>query len=185
MKQSAAGSQRDRDTMAPSISGALRYVLVTPARNEEAFIERTIQSVIRQTRPPLRWIIASDGSTDATDDIVRSYARDHPWIDLLRLEGGNGRSFARKALAFNEAYGTMQDYDFGGHPLWQLARGLYQSTSRPYVIGSVALLSGYAYQSLTRAPRPISRDLLRFHRAEQMRRLKGAAVRLLPLRARP
>ena len=45
----------------------LPYVLITPARNEADFIEKTIQSVIAQTVLPLRWVIVSDGSTDDTD----------------------------------------------------------------------------------------------------------------------
>ena len=51
------------------------YVLVTPARNEAESIELTIQSVVKQRVRPIKWIIASDGSTDGTDDIVRKYAR--------------------------------------------------------------------------------------------------------------
>ena len=51
--------------------GHYAYVLITPARNEAAFIELTIQSVVGQTILPLKWIIVSDGSTDGTDDIVK------------------------------------------------------------------------------------------------------------------
>ena len=61
------------------------YVLITPARNEEAFIGDTIRSVAAQTRRPLRWIIVSDGSTDGTDDIVKSHAADLHWIELMRM----------------------------------------------------------------------------------------------------
>ena len=49
------------------------FVLITPARNEAAFIELTIQSVVGQTVLPLKWVIVSDGSTDGTDDIVKRY----------------------------------------------------------------------------------------------------------------
>jgi len=49
------------------------YVLITPARNEEAFIEKTLQSVIKQTILPAKWVIVNDGSTDATSSIVRPY----------------------------------------------------------------------------------------------------------------
>ena len=45
----------------------LQYLLVTPAKNEEAFIELTIRSVIDQTKRPVRWLVVSDGSTDSTD----------------------------------------------------------------------------------------------------------------------
>jgi len=59
------------------------YTIITPARNEAQFIELTLKSVIAQTLLPLKWVIVSDGSTDGTDDIVRKYAADHPWIELL------------------------------------------------------------------------------------------------------
>ena len=45
-------------------------MLITPARNEAAFIELTIKSVVAQTVLPLKWVIVSDGSTDGTDEIV-------------------------------------------------------------------------------------------------------------------
>ena len=61
------------------------YVLVTAARNEAEFIELTIRSVVAQTIRPLKWVIVSDGSTDGTDEIVRNYARDYPWIDLVQM----------------------------------------------------------------------------------------------------
>jgi len=82
----------------------LTYVLVTPARNEAAFIERTIRSVAAQTIRPLRWVIVSDGSTDGTDQIVQRYAAQHRWIGLLRLPERQGRHFAGKVHAFNAGY---------------------------------------------------------------------------------
>ena len=49
------------------------YVLITPARNEAAFIEKTIESVIQQTVLPTKWVIVDDGSTDNTAAIVSRY----------------------------------------------------------------------------------------------------------------
>src|SRR5664279_3741545 len=46
----------------------MAYVLVTAARNEEAYIENTIKSIISQTVKPEKWVIVSDGSTDRTND---------------------------------------------------------------------------------------------------------------------
>ena len=54
----------------------LTYVLITPARNEAAFIEGTIKSVVAQTILPVKWVIVSDGSTDGTDEIVKKYLPD-------------------------------------------------------------------------------------------------------------
>jgi len=79
----------------------MTYVLITPARNEAVFIERTIQAVIHQTVRPARWVIVSDGSTDQTDEIVKRYAADHPWIELVRMPERTERHFGGKARAFN------------------------------------------------------------------------------------
>src|SRR5271155_904716 len=57
------------------------YVLITPARNEEAFIKKTLDSVVQQTFLPLKWVIVDDGSTDRTSVIVESYAKRYPWIE--------------------------------------------------------------------------------------------------------
>src|ERR1700741_991668 len=78
----------------------LSYALITPARNEAAFIEQTIRAVLDQSVLPRKWIIVSDGSTDGTDEIVQRYARAHDWMDLLRMPERRGRQFAGKAHAF-------------------------------------------------------------------------------------
>jgi poly-beta-1,6-N-acetyl-D-glucosamine synthase len=92
------------------------YVLITPARNEAAFIELTIRSVVAQTIKPVRWIIVSDGSTDGTDDIVKRYQADHPWIELLRMPERQERHFAGKVHAFSAGYRVVSDltYEFIG-----------------------------------------------------------------------
>jgi biofilm PGA synthesis N-glycosyltransferase PgaC len=90
----------------------LTYVLVTPARNEAAFIRETMASVISQTVLPLKWIIVSDGSTDGTDDIVRQYTGQHPWIELVSLPERAERNFAGKVAAFNAGYARMANLDF-------------------------------------------------------------------------
>ena len=70
------------------------YVLITPARNEAQFIELTLKSVVSQTVLPLRWVVVSDGSTDGTDEMVQRYAREYPWIELLRMPERTERHFA-------------------------------------------------------------------------------------------
>jgi glycosyltransferase involved in cell wall biosynthesis len=90
----------------------LTYVLITPARNEAEFIERTIQSMIAQTCLPLKWVIVSDGSTDGTDDIVKKYLPDYPWIELVRTPERKERHFAGKVYAFNAGYEKVRDLNF-------------------------------------------------------------------------
>lgn len=289
----------------------LIYVLITPARNEANYIELTIRSVITQTRLPLKWVIVSDGSTDNTDDIVRTYLAENPWIELVRTPERKERHFAGKVMAFNTGYervkhlsyniignldadlsfekdyfeyllsrlaenpklgvaGTpfIEDdkhYDFrfastdhvsgacqlfrrecfeeiggyipikgggidwtavttarmkgwqtktfiektcnhhrkigtggggqlvsqfkygqknyflGGHPLWHLFRSLFQMTHKPYIIGGTLLLWGYIWAFLTRTERPVSPELVRFYRTEQIKRLGDIFRRILRL----
>src|SRR5260370_36210197 len=94
-----------------------RYVLISPARNEAAFIEKTILSMVAQTYLPLQWVIISDGSTDGTDDIVKQYLPDYPWIELVRMPERKERSFAGKVYAFNAGHQRLEglDYDVIGN----------------------------------------------------------------------
>lgn len=80
------------------------YVLVTPACNEEQYVETTIRCVIAQTLPPAKWVIVSDGSTDHTDAIVGRYAAQHDWIELMQRPRQACRSFASMVKAFNVGY---------------------------------------------------------------------------------
>ncbi len=84
------------------------YVLITPARNEAAFIEQTILSVVGQTVLPVRWTIVSDGSEDGTDEIVARYAGIYPWIELVRMPARSERHFGGKVLAFQAGYQKMR-----------------------------------------------------------------------------
>jgi len=93
------------------------YVLITAARNEEPYIEKTIQSVTSQTVLPQKWIIVSDGSTDSTDVIVKQYLSGNPWLELIRMPEHRDRQFAAKVKCFNAAYEKVKhlNYDIIGN----------------------------------------------------------------------
>ena len=281
----------------------LPYVLITPARNEQAFIKNTLDSVVQQTHRPLKWVIVDDGSTDRTPQIVETYANRYSWIALIRRLPRKERNFAGKVYAFNDgldhirdlhvelignldadisfgvdhfefltkkfmedpelgvagtAYtqegwdstrdsfegqasvhgacqlfrykcfvdiggyqpnpaggvdwiavttarmkgwrtlnfseryyhhyrsmGTAErsslgaafdygkkDYFLGGSPVWEFFRVLYRMTKKPVLLGGLALGSGYSLAALRRIERPVSTELMRFHRREQMRKLR-------------
>lgn len=61
------------------------YVVVSPVRNEEEYIEKTIKAVIEQTILPLEWVLVNDGSTDHTAEIIESYQKKYPWITRVDL----------------------------------------------------------------------------------------------------
>jgi glycosyltransferase involved in cell wall biosynthesis len=289
----------------------MKYVLITAARNEEAFIRKTLDSVVAQTLLPERWVIVDDGSTDHTAEIVESYGKRHPWIELVRRRQDGDRNFASKAHAVNAGLERVQslgfeivgnldadvsfvpdymeflmqrfsedpdlgvagtpftqeghydsskdsfegenyvagpcqlfrrqcfqeiggyvpnraggvdwiavmtarmkgwkvrafpekrfhhyrtlgtaekgalralfsygekDYYLGGSPIWQLFRVAYRVAKKPFVIGGLALLSGYCWAALRRVERAVSPELMRFHRREQMRKLTAILRTLL------
>ena len=287
----------------------MKYVLITPARNEERFVAKTLESMVAQTLLPERWVIVDDGSTDQTPEIVQRYAVHYPWMQLVRLPQRADRSFARKVHAFNaglerlrtlefEVIGNLdadlsfdsdyleflmrkfsedprlgvagtpfvengydsardsfegenhvaggcqlfrrqcfeeiggyignpaggvdwiavttarmkgwktcsfpekrfhhyrslgtaergivaslfsygeKDYYLGGSPVWELFRVFYRSAKQP--VAGLALLTGYCWAGLRRMKRPVSRELMCFHRREQMKKLRailGAVLR--------
>ena len=290
------------------------YVLVTPARNEEAFIGKTIESVVQQTYRPMKWVIVNDGSTDAMASHIEPYLTKYNWIELVNLPVRKERNFAAKVYAFNagqervkgleyevignldsdvsldpdhfefllnkfgedprlgvagtvfreEGYnsetdslegqlhvsgqcqmfrrqcfkdidgyfankaggidwiavttarmmgwktrsyreksffhyrhlGTAErsvfaaafsygekDYYLGGHPVWELFRVAFRMVKPPYIVEGLALGLGYAWAAIRRLPRPISKELMEFHRREQMRKLKVILKSVLTLKS--
>jgi biofilm PGA synthesis N-glycosyltransferase PgaC len=289
------------------------YVLITPVRNEEAFVEKTIEAVIHQTVLPLKWVIVDDGSTDKTPEIVSCYLSRHSWMEMIRMPQRRDRSFAAKVQAFNaglerveglpyeiignldadisfdedhfeflltkftvdatlgvagtifreEGYssdrdsfegsnyvagqcqlfrrqcwdqiggyiphraggidwmavttarmmgwktesfrerwffhhrrlGTAErgvlrslfsygekDYYLGGHPVWELFRVAFRVTKRPFIFGGLALGLGYCWALLRRTPRPVSRELMAFHRKDQLNKLRAIIRSLMKFR---
>ena len=63
-----------------------RYLLVSPCRDEAAYIRRTLDSVARQSVPPASWIVVDDGSTDETPAILAEYAARLPWLKIVRRD---------------------------------------------------------------------------------------------------
>lgn len=61
----------------------MKYVIITPAKDEASRIENMIRSVIAQSHLPERWIIVDDGSTDNTSFIVEKYCNQYEWIRLV------------------------------------------------------------------------------------------------------
>lgn len=102
-----------------------------------------------------------------------------------RMKGWKTRTFEEKMYFHHRQMSTAQqgilkarfkdgakDYACGSHPIWELFRTTYQITKRPFVIGGVALLLGYTWSLVRNVQRPISGEMVRFHRREQMQRLK-------------
>ena len=93
------------------------YVLMTAAYNEEAYIEKTIQSVVGQTLLPRTWVIVSDNSSDRTDQIVQSYLVKYDFIKLLRVTKKAGHNFGAKVVALRRGAELLRgvEYEFIGN----------------------------------------------------------------------
>lgn len=86
-----------------------RYVIVTPIRDEEKFIEATIASVQRQTVQPAEWVIVDDGSTDRTGEIVDRCASRLPWIRVVhRVNRGFRKAGGGVMEAFYDGYHALR-----------------------------------------------------------------------------
>jgi glycosyltransferase involved in cell wall biosynthesis len=281
----------------------MRYVLITPARNEAGNIERLYQSIRGQSLPPLAWVIVDDGSTDATGEMADRFAKECSWIQAIHFPQRSTRDFAAKVKAFQAGYesvrtlefdvtgnvdadvsfepdylefllrqfeqdsnlgvagtpfledgydsavdsfeggrhvaggcqlfrrtcfeeiggfvanpaggvdwiavttarmkgwktrsfpekrfhhhrklGTAErtvlqsmfsygekDYYLGNSPIWEAFRIVYRCGKKPYVAGGLALFAGYCWAAIRRIPRPAGPELIRFHQAEQMQKLR-------------
>ncbi len=86
-----------------------KYVIITPVRDEERYIESTIQSVVNQTIRPLEWIIVDDGSIDGTAALLQRYSNLYPWIrPKYRANRGYRHSGTGVVEAFDDGYACLQ-----------------------------------------------------------------------------
>ncbi|MCU0405872.1 MAG: glycosyltransferase family 2 protein, partial [Ignavibacteriaceae bacterium] len=95
----------------------VKYVLITAAKNEELYIEKTILSILNQTIIPEKWVIVSDGSTDRTNNIVEQYCNKYIFIDFIALSPNKERNFGSKVNALNKALKKLEgmEFDFIGN----------------------------------------------------------------------
>jgi hypothetical protein len=121
---------------------------------------------------------------------MRNGGEDWAAVTSARMKGWRTRSFTEKLFLHHRPMGSNgqpawsiqlrqgeRDYLTGGHPLWQLSRSAFQISRKPYLVGGLCLLLGYAWASARRLERPVPKELMLFHRAEQMARLR----KMLPL----
>lgn len=90
----------------------VRYVIISPVRNEEKFIEKTIQSVIKQTIKPAEWIIVNDGSNDRTKEIVEKNKKKYRWIKLIDRPDIGYRPGGGVVEAFYAGFNQIEDNNF-------------------------------------------------------------------------
>lgn len=91
-----------------------RVVIVSPCRDEDATLERTLACMRAQTRPPLRWIVVDDGSSDRTPAILAEAAKEIPWLRVVTREDRGFRKVGGGVVdAFYAGLESVDvDYDF-------------------------------------------------------------------------
>ena len=91
------------------------YVLISPCRDEAAYIQTTIDSIASQSLLPTKWIIVDDGSTDGTTEIISKAARQHAFIEVIRRGDRGRRSVGPGVIeAFYAGYDSIDpsEYDY-------------------------------------------------------------------------
>lgn len=92
-----------------------RYVIISPCRNEAAFMRQTLDSVIAQSVQPAKWVIVDDGSTDETPRILAEYAAKHDWLAVVTRADRGHRAVGPGVIeAFYAGLDSIdiRDYDY-------------------------------------------------------------------------
>lgn len=75
----------------------MTYSLVIPAYNESGRIKPTLDEILRhiaQHQWDAEVVVVDDGSRDDTAEIVRAYARTHPYVRLVQNPGNRGKGYS-------------------------------------------------------------------------------------------
>jgi glycosyltransferase involved in cell wall biosynthesis len=91
-----------------------RIVIISPCRNEQETLERTIECMRAQTHPPVEWVVVDDGSTDRTPEILEKAASEIPWLRVHRRSDRGYRKVGGGVVdAFNEGLASVEcEHDF-------------------------------------------------------------------------
>jgi succinoglycan biosynthesis protein ExoO len=135
--------------------------VVIPAYNSERTIERSLRSVLEQTRPVSEIIVVDDASTDGTRDVVRRLAKSDDRLKLLENASNRGPSGSRNR-GFAAATGTwiaIQDADDAWRP--NRVELMLDAAARDEVdfVADNMLLHDVGTDQITRIGFPIERGL--------------------------
>lgn len=124
-----------------------KVTILIPAFNEADCIEETVRNKLDQNYPRdrLQIIVASDGSTDGTDDIVSAFRSEG--VELLRVEGRQGKAAALN-VAIRHATGDIVVFSdanslFAPDAVERLVAN-FADPEVGYVTGSLQLVSAEA-----------------------------------------
>lgn len=94
----------------------VKYIIITPAKNEAKYIEQTVNSIKKQILQPKKWVIVNDGSSDATQEIVERHMGDYDRIVLVNKKKISAKRRRGQGVveAFYEGYNLCanEDHDY-------------------------------------------------------------------------
>jgi glycosyltransferase involved in cell wall biosynthesis len=97
------------------VTPSRRYLLISPCRDEAHYLRRTLDSVAAQSVPPALWVVVNDGSTDETSAILAEYARQLPYLSVVRRSDRGRRQVGPGVVeAFYAGLETvrLEDFDY-------------------------------------------------------------------------
>ncbi|WP_422105795.1 glycosyltransferase family 2 protein [Winogradskyella sp.] len=81
----------------------MKIYVIIPAHNEDAYIAKTLQSIVEQTLVPKKVVIVNDNSTDKTAAIVSAYVSKYNWMSLVNTTSSEEHLPGSKIVnAFNQ-----------------------------------------------------------------------------------
>ena len=91
----------------------MKYCIIIPAYNEEAFIGLTLQSIADQTMLPSKVVVVDDNSTDRTAEIAATFQQKYPFIVVQKITSAAIHLPGSKVIrAFQKGLDTLDDdYD--------------------------------------------------------------------------
>lgn len=147
-------------------SGAGLVSVIMPAWNAAAFMARSVESVLVQSRPELELIIVDDCSTDDTGALIDRYAKNDPRVRCIRQEENSGVAAARNA-GIAEARGewvAFLDSDDWWHPRkleFQIEQMLRSGARVSYCVYQRVAADGRVLSTVRPPARLVHTDLLR------------------------
>lgn len=89
------------------------YIIISPCRDEAQYMIRTLDSVVKQTLLPAKWVIVDDGSTDDTPEILKRYAAQYSFIEVITRSNRGYRKVGPGVVdAFYEGYRHIEPDDY-------------------------------------------------------------------------
>ena len=109
-----------------------------------------------------------------------------------RALGWHTRTFTESVCLHHRPVGTAEHsvlaarfqrgvraWTFGGHPAWELLRGLADMQRVPFGLMGAAHVAGYGWAAWRGLPRTVPPEVIAQHRREQLQRLRGIVLPVL------